>query len=171
MGDDDKATWRRLGELLTARRVALGGANRTRFMEEQGVVKQSRIISDIELGKRTNYERGTLSLIEHVYGWKPGSIERVLRGGDPEVVEVAVYGQRGSGKTSLTLLAGQRAEMSDPADVLSSDDEDPVLFLLTAEERQRLRRLPEDERRRVIDASRAAARATADALLGTGDEE
>lgn len=59
-----------------------------------------------------------------------------------------------------------------PAEDVGADDEnDPVLFLLTQEEQRRLDRLPAAERRRVIAAMKASARSTADALLGTEDDD
>lgn len=82
--------WQRLAELLTARRVELNDAWRTRqqFCRDTGA--EYRIVHDLENAKRTNYSGSTLALIERAYRWQPGSIRAVLDGGDPTPVEPAV---------------------------------------------------------------------------------
>lgn len=81
----DHAAWKRLGQLLEARRVELNPTyrNRTAFAAERGV--DYRLAFDIETGARTNYRRPTLRSVEVGYGWRPGSIDRVLEGGEPEL--------------------------------------------------------------------------------------
>lgn len=82
--------WQRLAELLTARRVELNDAWRTRqqFCRDTGA--EYRIIHDLENAKRTNYSSSTLAIIERAYRWQPGSIRAVLDGGDPTPVEPTV---------------------------------------------------------------------------------
>jgi hypothetical protein len=80
----DHAAWKRLGQLLEARRVELNPSyrNRTTFAAERGV--DYRLAFDIETAARTNYRRPTLRSVEVGYGWRAGSIGRVLEGGEPE---------------------------------------------------------------------------------------
>jgi hypothetical protein len=75
--------WDRLGKLLEQRRVEMDPRWRdlTLFASERGL--DWRMAWDVEHNKRTNYRRVTRVAIEVAYGWEPGSIERVLNGGDP----------------------------------------------------------------------------------------
>ena len=83
--------WRRLADLLIARRVALGYTNRTKFFEDKGVKQsQQRLLIAIENCERTNFGRPTLALAEQVYEWQSGSIQTVLDGGDPTPYESGV---------------------------------------------------------------------------------
>lgn len=77
------ASWKRLGDLLARARVELDPryVNRRLFCQETGI--NYRMTTDIENGLRTNYGRSTIIAIEVAYGWAPGSIRRVLDGGDP----------------------------------------------------------------------------------------
>jgi len=74
--------WVRLGRLLTARRIELGYPVRSRFVDAREL-SHGRTISDIENAKRDNFEPATLALVEQLYEWAPGSIEVVLKGGEP----------------------------------------------------------------------------------------
>lgn len=77
--------WKRLAQLLIARRVELGYHQRADWVRHLGV-KQPRTIEDFEKARRTNYRPSTIALIERYYGWEPGSIDAVLAGGDPTPV-------------------------------------------------------------------------------------
>jgi hypothetical protein len=74
--------WQRLGELLVRRRIELDTryANRQKFTAERGV--NYRTVSDIETGRRDNYEPRTFAELEVAYGLAPGSISRALAGGE-----------------------------------------------------------------------------------------
>jgi hypothetical protein len=74
--------WQRLGELLIARRIELGGKVRTRFAEENGL-GHDRTLSDLEKARRTVYEDATIAEVERIYRWAPGSIRAVLAGREP----------------------------------------------------------------------------------------
>ena len=58
MASHPRAAWVRLGELLVRRRIELDPRyrNRRTFTSERGV--EYRIVNDIELGRRDNYEAG-----------------------------------------------------------------------------------------------------------------
>jgi hypothetical protein len=76
--------WTRLGELLVRRRIELDPryVNRQLFSNERGV--HYRTVSDIERHRRDNYEAVTIAAIEVAYALTPGSIGRVLAGGELE---------------------------------------------------------------------------------------
>lgn len=76
------AAWERLGQLLVRRRLELDPRFRNRriFTAERAV--EYRIINDIELGRRDNYEPATLGVIELAYDLAPGTILHVLNGAD-----------------------------------------------------------------------------------------
>jgi hypothetical protein len=75
--------WDRLGKMLEQRRAELNPRWRdlTVFAEERGL--NWRLAWDIEKNRRTSYRSVTLTAIEVSYGWQPGSIARVLEGGEP----------------------------------------------------------------------------------------
>lgn len=80
----DLGPWKRLGEMLTARRIELDprNQNRRRFADRVGI--NYRVLFDIEQGKRANYGPNMLAAVERAYAWKAGSIEQVLDGGYPQ---------------------------------------------------------------------------------------
>ena len=86
----EAADWERLGDLLQRRRVDLDSRyrNRQAFADERKI--DYRLAYDIESAARINYRKTTLYAVEQAYGWEPGSIRRVLAGGEPALVAVAV---------------------------------------------------------------------------------
>lgn len=83
--------WRRLGELLTDRRVQIGPVyrNRLKFAEDTGL--NERLVSDLERGRRTSYRETSLHAVEVAYRIRQGSIERALRGGQFEPLEPVAH--------------------------------------------------------------------------------
>jgi hypothetical protein len=78
--------WRHLGRLLERRRGELGYGfrQRARFARDRGGGLVSvKTISRLEKGERDSYPESTIGSIEAIYQWSPGSIESVLKGGDP----------------------------------------------------------------------------------------
>lgn len=71
--------WERLGELLIARRIHLDVhySNRSRFAREKGF-NDERLISDVELHRRTNFGPETFAKFERAYELPTGSIRRFL---------------------------------------------------------------------------------------------
>jgi hypothetical protein len=79
-------SWRRLGRILERRRGELGYGFRQRalFARDQGSGKISvKTISRLEKGERDSYPESTVGAIEAMYQWLPGSVELVLKGGEP----------------------------------------------------------------------------------------
>lgn len=76
--------WKRLGELLVRRRIELDPRYSVRqlFAAERGI--NYRTVSDIERGRRDNYEDGTLAAVEVAYGVTRGSVAAALNGGSLE---------------------------------------------------------------------------------------
>lgn len=61
--------------------------NRRTFTTERAV--EYRIVNDIELGRRDNYEQATLTSLEVAYDLPSGAIARLLAGGDPVPLQPA----------------------------------------------------------------------------------
>lgn len=86
MGDvAEGADWERLGRLVVAARVAGGMHSREQFASASGF--STRFLGDVEKARRTNYDQASLARLEKVLGWKPGSIDSILAGGEPTRVQ------------------------------------------------------------------------------------
>jgi hypothetical protein len=74
----------RLGQLLTGRRAQISARykNRREFAADTGL--NWRLLYDVEQAKRDNFRPETLRAFESAYHLAPGSIDRVLAGGDLE---------------------------------------------------------------------------------------
>lgn len=113
--------WERLGLLLLRRRVHLGYPNRSAFARDKGL-KNDRTLSDLEKAKRTNFGDNTLAHMEVVYEWAPGSIERVLAGGEPTPIEETRADTRGiSVRVDLPERSELRSELHQVVDGLSEE--------------------------------------------------
>lgn len=73
--NDNQEARARLGEQLVRRRIELDPRYRNRqlFADERGV--SYRIVSDIEAGRRENFEDATLAALEVAYQLAPGAIQ------------------------------------------------------------------------------------------------
>jgi hypothetical protein len=89
--------WRRLGRMLERRRGELGYGFRQRaqFAKERGNGMISvKTISRLENGERASYPESTVGTVEAMYQWSPGSVERVLTGGEPNPLLLAQTADR-----------------------------------------------------------------------------
>lgn len=77
--EDADGDRRRLANYVRARRHALGWHNTRDFAEAAGV--STATISAIETGK--NVRANSVAMVEIALGWRPGSAEAVLLGGEP----------------------------------------------------------------------------------------
>jgi hypothetical protein len=78
--------WKRLGEVLEIRRGQLGYGFRQReqFLRDRGGPPPSvKTLARLERGERDAYPPATLTRLESLYGYAPGSFEAVLAGGEP----------------------------------------------------------------------------------------
>lgn len=80
--------WVILGKAVVARRIRMGYGTREKFAQAAGI--SSRLLSDIENGKRTSYDPATLVKLEEALKWEPGGVDATLAGGDAEVAPVKV---------------------------------------------------------------------------------
>lgn len=83
--------WKRLGEVLEARRGELGYGFRQRekFLEDRGGPPPSvKTLARLERGERASYPESTIARVESLYGYAPGSFRSVLEGGAPELLPV-----------------------------------------------------------------------------------
>lgn len=73
--------WKRLGKYVVARRVKLGYKQRGDFAT--AVQFSYRLLSDIETGRRSNYDAATIARLEDALGWETGSVFSVAADGEP----------------------------------------------------------------------------------------
>lgn len=79
--------WQRLGNYVLSRRVMLGFKQRGGFAAAIGV--SARVVSDLEHGRRGNFDAVTIASLEQVLGWETGSAARIAAGGEPTLRAVA----------------------------------------------------------------------------------
>ena len=77
----DRRALERLGHHVVSRRVALGFRSRTEFADSLQFTV--RTLADIEHGVR-KASPGTYAMLENKLAWAPGSVEKILAGGEPE---------------------------------------------------------------------------------------
>lgn len=69
---------------------------RTRESFAEATKLSTRILGDLEKGRRDSYSQGTLLVVENALEWEPGSIQSILDGGDPTpVAHLAGYDEMG----------------------------------------------------------------------------
>lgn len=78
MADED---WRRLGDYVVARRIALGMRDRRALAAATGIT--DRTLGKVETGRRVS--ASTLGALDNHLGWTPGSCRQVLAGGEPAI--------------------------------------------------------------------------------------
>lgn len=100
----------RLGRIVVARRVQLGMRTSSALAEAADLTV--RVISDLESGRRSNFNHSTKAAIEQALKWHTGSIDLTLAGGQPRPI-------RGAGL--LELIEGMEHQAA------SAGDESPVL--------------------------------------------
>ena len=84
----DRPHLERLGHHIVSRRVALGFRNRTDFASSLQFT--IRTLADIEHGVR-KASAGTYAMLENKLAWAPGSIEKILAGGEPNEVASTLH--------------------------------------------------------------------------------
>jgi hypothetical protein len=93
--------WRRLGDYVVARRIALGMRDRRALAAATGVT--DRTLGKLENGKRVS--ASTLGAVENQLGWAPGSCRKMLAGGEPVMPAAATSHQQFDDPT-LQYIAG-----------------------------------------------------------------
>lgn len=73
--------WAAVADAVASRRTALGYSSQRAFAEAHPF--SERTVSAIESHERHSYARATISHLERALRWAPGSVDRVLGGGDP----------------------------------------------------------------------------------------
>jgi transcriptional regulator with XRE-family HTH domain len=76
------ARWLRLGKRVTAERIRRGYRSLAAFAAAAEL--STSTVDNIEHGRKSSYDPGTLAVLEQALGWRAGSVERVLRGLEPE---------------------------------------------------------------------------------------
>lgn len=72
---------------MTSERVRRGYHTLAEFARHSGLSRTT--LDSIENGRKSGYSPSTLAALEHVLGWRMGSVERVLKGLDPQPDEDA----------------------------------------------------------------------------------
>lgn len=101
LDDGPMPDWKRLGSYVVARRVKLGFKQRGDFSAAVGV--SARVLSDLENGRRGNFDAVTVSSIEDVLGWETGSVDRIADGGEPRLKDDGVPVARTDQRTSAEI--------------------------------------------------------------------
>lgn len=113
----------RLGQLVVARRIQLGMRTSVALAEVAGLTP--RVISDLELGRRSNFSASTKAQIEGALKWHTGSIDDALKGGEPRPIRGARLSgllqtrsddNPDSGANSLPALAERRERIREGVD-------------------------------------------------------
>jgi transcriptional regulator with XRE-family HTH domain len=126
--------WKRLGNYVVARRVKLGHNTRLEFASAAQI--NARVLSDIENGRRDNYDKVTLAKLESALGWETGSVMRIVHGGEPWLNENAP--SRGTADDLAGLLSEYKPTR-DQAIIkvmrsdLSEDKKRQIILMLLAE--------------------------------------
>lgn len=79
---------KRLGRAVIARRTELG-MRTTKALADRADLSP-RMLGDVENGRRDNFSAGAKAQIERVLKWQPGSIDRVLRGDEPNPIAIGL---------------------------------------------------------------------------------
>lgn len=151
----ESTDWERLGRLVVAARVAQGMHNRERLAKAGGF--STRFLGDIERGRRDNYDPVYLALLEQALGWKSGSIDRVLAGGEPTKAPVS-DDQDDDDEIDFEIAMIQQSDLPD------SQKKDMVKYAREIQRRQRAER--EAMRERQANERRAQVRAVIDIARG-----
>ena len=122
--------WNRLGKYVVARRVKLGYDVRMGFASAAQIT--TRVLSDIENGRRGNYDQVTVAKLEDALGWQTGSAIRVLEGGEPWLKDQTPSASTDASLNRL-LLDGRSTEDEALARVMRSN--------LTDVQKQEVRRI------------------------------
>lgn len=140
--------WKRLGEMVTKERLAQGFMTAKELAEGMGVT--SRVIGDLENGRRSNYGNATLRKLEIALGWENQSVAAVLSGGQPERIREA-----GVISESATQIESER--IAETRLALSKESSEQLM--------QGIRDRAEELHRRVQNADRLLAQFQAEQQL------
>lgn len=113
MRDTDTAG-QHLGSQLIRRRIELDPAYRNRrvFTDERGL--DYRVVSDIETGRRSNFEGGTITALEVAYSIAPGSIRAAMAGSELRPISAPEgASERGNPDSELEALVPLLIEVVD----------------------------------------------------------
>lgn len=134
------AAMQRLAQLVIARRVQLGYKTRASFTKAAHL--SPRTLGDIETGRRPSYDKATMAALEQVLHWTTGSIDAILDGGEPQLLDQTSFDAEPD-RRDETDEALRRVMLSD----LPDETKKALVKLLNAEreafDRQRAERADE----------------------------
>lgn len=124
--------WARLAERVKDARDR-HNQNRDQLAEAAGI--SARLLGDIERAVRDNYDRRSLNRLERALGWKQGSIDAILDGGEPLT------------DTQPADAATNPPDLDDAIQAVLADQEHEIRGILASE-------FPTDVKMALIDESR-----------------
>jgi len=71
----------RLGSYIVSSRVALGYRHRQALADASGI--SIRVLSDLENGRRANFDSVTIAALEQALEWETGSVAQIVGGYEP----------------------------------------------------------------------------------------
>ncbi|WP_433516453.1 hypothetical protein ACQP2T_13325 [Nonomuraea sp. CA-143628] len=92
----------RLARYVVRRRTSLGFKYREDFATATGL--STRTLGDVERARR-QVSDASVAVVEERLGWKPGSFEAILEGGEPEIITTAEP-EQGPDRSALDSLVG-----------------------------------------------------------------
>jgi hypothetical protein len=125
-GSMARVDWKALGKAVTRRRVSLG--YRTIVAFAPVVELSTRLLGDLEAGKRASYDPATLARIERALQWPPGAVDVLLEGGDEPSTNVT-YDYRGWDSQPPSVRVGDAVISKTPQGgvrIDRADDPDPL---------------------------------------------
>jgi hypothetical protein len=155
------ADWKRLADVVIARRVDLGHKFRPSFSEATGF--GLRTLGDIETARRDSYDRGTISALEKALGWATGSVTSVLTGGEPIIAAQPQLNGDGPKRRTAEVLADP--VLSPDPDTADDYAEDPAIVKV-----MRSDRLTEGQKQQIVKALIAEMRRAQQQRLTLADE-
>jgi transcriptional regulator with XRE-family HTH domain len=76
--------WDKLAEFVTARRADLGYSI-TQLSAISGL--STSTLDNVEHSRKSSYDPATLATLERALRWRPGSVERALKGLAPQILQ------------------------------------------------------------------------------------
>jgi hypothetical protein len=128
--------WERLATYVVNRRVDLGYRTRQAFADAIDGISL-RTLGDVENGRRLGYGSNTLATLEHGLQWSPGSITKVLAGGEPTATS------HGRNITDSARITDRVSAVTTRADDLTDDRDEAVRRVMLADD------LTDDQKRRI----------------------
>jgi hypothetical protein len=122
------ADWKRLGDAIVAQRVHLGHRSRESFAKHSRL--SSRILTDLERGNRTSYDRATFARLEQALEWAAGSVQAILDGGHATTEAEARMAAQALAEQGVDPIAAEVVYVLSPGSPLDQEERDDFRMIL-----------------------------------------